>query len=304
MKVLETEITPFIKSVFFLDIRETSHLSSPFHGHSSYHKHPELQLTLILEGSGKRIIGTQVDDFGPGDMVFLGSDLPHTWLNEPAYYLKYSNTHSKAITLFIRPEIFSQMAAFFPEMSKIQDMLETALKGIHIFGKTRDLIREHLLKMQRMEGFEKVICLLEIVHLISVTEEKDFIIANNGKSLKGGQYSDRLIAVLKYIENNLHDQITLEEVSDLACMSKHSFCRFFKSRTNKTFFNYLIELRMDHACKLLRSDDKPISDIAFLSGYNSDSYFCKVFKEYTGESPYQYKRRVQESNKYMYVYHD
>lgn len=301
MKVLETEIMPFIKQAFFLDIREDTFLSSPFHGQSSYHKHPELQLTLILQGRGKRIIGSKVSDFESGDMVFLGSNVPHTWLNDPMQHQRISNMNSKVITLFVNPSIFHQMANLFPDMAKIQTMLSLSSKGIRIIGSTRDHIKDMLLRMQILTGFEKVLCLLEIIHCISISEETELLLVEKQEKPKTVQYSDRLVSVLKHVEDNLQDQITLEEISKLACMTNHSFCRFFKNRTGKTFFRYLVEVRIEHACKLLHSDDRTISEVASLSGYNSDSYFCKVFREHTGQSPYQYKRKIQETDSYLFV---
>lgn len=291
MKVIETEITPFIRNPLHMDMREDPYLSSPYHAKPAYHKHPELQLTLILEGHGKRIIGNEVADFMSGDMVFIGSNVPHVWLSDPVYFEKGSKLRSKVITVYINPVVFQSMFELVSEMDDIKTMLQQASKGINIYGNTRSLIADKLIKLSSKAGFEKAVGLLQIMNIISRASEKRLIIEHDVTD-DSGQYPDRLIQVLKFMKDNMHRQITLDEVAEIACMTKPSFCRFFKSRTQKKFFQYLEEVRVNEACKLLIETDHPISDVAHLCGYNSDSHFCKVFKEHMGKSPFRFRSDV------------
>jgi len=291
MKVIETEITPFIKNPVHLDMREDTYLSSPYHAKPAYHKHPELQLTLILEGHGKRIIGNEVADFKSGDMVFIGSNVPHVWLSDPVYFEKDSKLKSKVITVYISPAVFQNIFELIEEMDDIKLMVREASKGINIYGKTRSLIADKLIKLSSKTGFEKVVGLLQVLSIIARSAEKRLILEHDTAE-DNGQYPDRLIQVLKFMTDNLKRQITLDEVAEIACMTKPSFCRFFKSRTHKKFSQYLEELRINEACKLLIETDHPISDVAHLCGYNSDSHFCKVFKEHMGKSPFRFRSDV------------
>jgi AraC-like DNA-binding protein len=294
MKPVHTEIGHFIKSPLYVELKDEPYLTSAYYPRSaSYHAHPELQLTFILEGFGKRIIGNKISQFEPGDMVFIGSNVPHIWISDPVFYEEDSLRRSKAITVYINQKIFQQMFDSVKEMNGIRDMIEQASKGINIFGETRNEIADKLINLCSEEGFEKVRGLMEIMHLISISSEKCLII-NKDYEAVGATQSDRLVNVIKFIKDNLHEQITLSQVADVACMTIQSFCRFFKSRMKKTFSEYLNALRVSHACKLLIELDRPISDVANLSGFISHSHFCRVFKEQIGKSPYQYRAEINK----------
>lgn len=293
MRIIQTEITPFINSALYLELREHPFLSSPYHAQPSFHKHPELQLTFILEGYGKRIIGNKITSFEPGDMVFIGSNVPHVWLSDPIFFEKDSILQSRVITVYINPKIFQQMFEYVEEMEDIKEMILQASKGINIFGETRNIIAKELMILSGKTGFEKVVGLLQIMNLISTSTDKSLIL-NKESEEPASHYSDRLIDVLKFMKENLQEQISLDQVAEVACMTVPSFCRFFKTRTKKTFSQYLVELRIAQACTILIEADKPISDIAILCGYNSASHFCKVFKDQTGQSPHQYKCSITQ----------
>lgn len=287
MRLLQTQITPFVNNFLHIDVREQPFLYCPLHGQPSFHAHPELELVFILEGFGKRIIGNKVTHYESGDMVFIGSGVPHIWLSDPAYYKQDSTLRSKVIVTYINPKVFESMFIHIKELDGVKEMINQAAKGINIFGNTRTSIAEKLIGLSSKTGFEKVDGLLQIMHLISVSTEKNFILNEDHVSAPG--LSDRMNDVIEYITSNLSEQITLKQVADVACLTVPSFCRFFKKRTKMTFFQYLTNVRMSQACKLLIEVDKSVSYIANMCGYISDSHFCKVFKDHIGQSPYQYK---------------
>lgn len=143
-------------------------------------------------------------------------------------------------------------------------------------------------------GFKKVEGLLQIMHIISTSEEKYFIVNDDETEIQTTE-ADCLIDVLKFLKENIQEQISLEQVASIACMQKQSFCRFFKRRTKKTLSQYLEELRMEHAKKLLiERKEQSISEIAFACGYTTSSHFCKIFKDYNNQSPFQYKRNIRK----------
>ncbi len=295
MRIVRTEIAPLINNCIHLEYREQHFLSSFNQSPPSFHQHPELQLTFILEGYGKRIIGNKINLFEPGDMVFIGSNVPHIWISDAAFYAEGSDLRSKVITVYIDPRIFQQMFEYVKEASAIKEMIMQAAKGINIYGETRSIIAEKLISLSQTDGFERVYGLLHILDLISNSKEKNLILGDD-EEIPKGSYSDRLINVLKFIKDNLSEEITLDQVTEIACMTKQSFCRFFKERTRKTFSQYLVELRMDHACKLLVELDRPISTIATLCGYNSNSHFSHVFRQYVGKTPNKFRSNAVKNN--------
>lgn len=288
MKILQTEITPFVNNPLHLELSEHPYVSSLNNGQAFFHEHPELQLTFIMEGYGKRIIGDQVSPFEPMDMVFVGSHVPHVWQSDPIFYQEGSGLQSKVITVYIDPKIFQQMFDSVKEMGGIREMIREASMGISIFGETRNKIAEKLISLCSKTGFERLDGLLQIMNLISISSEKSFIIKKDIRQ-PAGNHSDRLIAVLNYMKQNFYEQITLQQIAAIAFMTIPAFCRFFKNRMKKTFSEYLIELRVAHACKMLMEEDKAISDIAHSCGFISHSHFCKVFRASMKQSPHQYK---------------
>ncbi len=277
-----------------VELRDQPYLFSPLHGRPCFHAHPELELVLILEGYGKRIIGNKVTNYESGDMVFIGSGVPHLWLSDPVFYKQDSNLRSRAIVVYVNSKIFEPMLAFVNEFDEVKEMLQQASKGINIFGETRNIIAEKLIALSSKTGFDKANGLLQIMHLISISADRNFI-GNKELNVAAGQNSDRLIDVIKFTKDNLQEPVSLKQVAEVACMTIPSFCRFFKSRTKMRFSQYLVDVRMTYACTLLIELDKPISEIANMCGYSSNSHFCKVFKDHTGQSPHQYRCGINKN---------
>lgn len=297
MKILHTEITPLTNEFLHIDLRNQLFLSSPFHTHPSFHSHPELELVFIAEGFGKRIIGNKIESFEAGDMVFVGSNLPHVWLSDASFYEEGSNLRSTVIVTYFNPEMFQLFFDTVKEFKEIKEMIRQAAQGLRITGKTRTLIAKKLILLANKTGFEKIHGFMQIMHLISITEEKSFII-NTEEQVMGEYENDRLIEVIKFVKANLGENINLKQVAEIACMTEQSFCRFFKTRLQKNFSQYLAELRMVYASSLLlKAVDKTISEIACNCGYGSSSHFCKVFKDHYGQSPFQYKNNIPKMAK-------
>ncbi|MBO9571087.1 MAG: AraC family transcriptional regulator [Chitinophagaceae bacterium] len=292
MRLLHTEITPLINEFLCIELRDQQFLQSPYYSQPVFHAHPELELVLILEGYGTRIIGDTVEPFEAGDMVFIGANVPHVWLSDEAFYKENSKLHSRLIVTYFNPNKFKDVFDSVKEFASIRDIIRQASKGIRIFGETRKIIADKLMEISSKTGFEKIDGLLQIMNTISTSEERSFII-NKEIGDSDQQYSDRLIEVIKFIKENLHNQISLKQVSEIACMTEQSFCRFFRNRTKKSFSQYLLDQRISYACTLLIQSDKSISEISDLCGYKSSSHFCKVFKDQINQSPYQYKRSLQ-----------
>jgi AraC-like DNA-binding protein len=292
MRLLKTEITPFINDIMYVDLREQPFLWSPFHSQPTLHSHPELELVFIIEGFGKRIIGNKVEPFESGDMVFVGSNLSHVWLSDPAFYEQNSMLKSRAIVVYFNPKTLTKVFDSIKEFQSIREMIQQSSKGIRIFGETRDIIADKLIGLSTLTGYEKVVGLLGIMNLISDSPDK-YVIDNHETDNQADLRPDKLIEVINYIKENHHKQITLTQVANIAGMTEQSFCRFFKKRTRKNYSQYLNDLRIAQAKELLIQTDRPISDIAHLCGYNSDSHFCRIFKEHVGESPFKYKAFVQ-----------
>ncbi len=286
MKIEKTEITPRLNSYVSVLKREESFFQSPFH------YHPELELVYIIDSYGKRIIGNFVEQFEAGDMVFLGSNVPHVWLNDEVYYRGIPKLKAKAIVVYFNKEIFGKLFYELKETHKINTFFSQAEKGIRITGNTNVLVAEKLEELTKKKDFQIIAGLFEILSLLVESTEFSFINSESYTPANDTNKNDRLSEVFKYVKEKYREDITLAEISRFANLTPPSFCRLFKSRTKKHFVEYLNEVRVSNACKLLMETDMSISEVAYECGYKTVSNFNKLFKKITGTTPKEYKKNT------------
>ena len=284
MKIERTEITPQLNSYVSVIKREEPFFQSPFH------YHPELELVYVIESYGKRIIGNSVEQFEAGDMVFLGSNIPHVWLNDEIYYNERSPLKARAIVVYFNREVFNKIFYEQKETNKINALFNKAIRGIKIDGKTNLVIAKKLEKLSKKKDFDILVGLLEILSFLA--ESKDVTFINNEAYAPVTEISqnDRLSTVFKYVKENCREDISLSTISGIANLAPQSFCRLFKKKVKKNFIQYLNEVRVSNACKLLMESDLSAAEIAYECGYKTVSNFNKLFKKITGVAPKEYKK--------------
>lgn len=287
MKIEKTKITSHLNSYISVVSREESFFQSPFHSH------PELELVFIKESYGKRIVGNSVEQFTAGDMVFLGSDIPHVWLNDEIHYKGINTLKAKAIVVYFNKEIFGPVFYELKETQKINSLFNQAARGLSITGKTNELVAKKLEKLVHKKNFEVIIGLFEILSILSESSEISFI--NNESYIPANNQikNDRLSDVFEYVKTNFQQDISLDEISKIANLTPTSFCRMFKSKTKKNFVEYLNEIRVSNACKYLIETDMGMSEIAYECGYKTASNFNKLFKKLTGTTPKEYRKKAE-----------
>jgi AraC-like DNA-binding protein len=283
MKVLQTEISPRINSFLSLIERDEAFFKAPFHFH------PEMELVYIVESFGKRIIGDNIESFREGDMVFIGSNLPHVWMNDEIFYSGGTHLKAKAIVLYFNKDIFSPGFYEMKEASKMNEFFQNAGKGIRINGETKELVAEKFKCILLKRDFEKMVGLFEILHILSQSRDITFITSDGYHAQLKHAETDRLSAVYKYVQHHFKDNISLGTIANISNLTPQSFCRLFKKRTGKNFVEYLNEVRVAAACKYLLDTDWSISEIAYNCGYKTVSNFNKLFKSITGTSPKIYR---------------
>lgn len=287
MQIEKTKITSYQNSSVSVLSREEAFFQAPFHSH------PELELVYIIESYGKRIVGNSVEQFVPGDMVFLGSDIPHVWLNDEIYYQGISTLKAKAIVVYFNKEIFGPAFYELKETQKINSFFNQAVRGVAITGKTNQLIAKKLEKLVQKKDFEMIVGLFKILALLSESSDIKFInkelyTPTNEKSKK-----DRLSAVFEYLKENYNEEISLLKIAEIANLTPTSFCRMFKIKTKKSFVEYLNEIRVSNACKMLIETDMGISEVAYKCGYKTASNFNQLFKKLTGTTPKEYRKKAE-----------
>lgn len=286
MKILQTEISPVISSHLSLIERDDAFFKAPFHFH------PEMELVYILESFGKRIIGDTIEPFSPGDMVFIGSNLPHIWMNDEIFFKDNSDLKAKAIVFYCNKNVFGQGFYEMKEAIRLKDFFQKAEKGMRIVGTTKEIIAKKLKILLHKKDFEKVIGLFEILHILSQSDDINFITSDGYNAQLNYSETDRLSNVYKYVQSHFKEDISLDTIAGISNLTPQSFCRLFKKRTGKSFVEYLNEVRIATACKYLLDTDWSISEVAYNSGYKTVSNFNKLFKNITGYSPTAYKEKA------------
>ena len=239
-----------------------------------WHFHPELELHYIIKGEGTQYIGDTVSSFSGGDLILLGENLPHTWRCSEQYFRGDPNEEVEAFVLQFLPTCFGKDFLDLPETQAISALYETAKKGMIIHGKTKEKLAETLYEIVNASSLERIIHLLKILQILGATSEFETISPGYANShLANVSEMHRLEKIYTYVLAHYREEISLELISSIANLSVSSFSRYFKKMTNKTFFEFLIEIRISNVCRALVDDKLPIEVICYDCGFNNISNF-------------------------------
>ena len=257
-----------------------------------WHFHPELELHYIVKGHGTQYIGDTISSFSDGDLILLGENLPHTWRCTDEYFQGNPEVEVEAYVLQFLPTCFGKDFLGIPETHSISTLFETAKKGMIIYGETKAKLSEILHEIVKSNQLERVINLLKILQILGSSSEYQTISPGYANShLNNISEMKRLEKIYTYVLAHYREEISLETISSIANLSVSSFCRYFKTMTKKTFFEFLIEIRISNVCRALVEDKLPIEVICYECGFNNISNFYRHFKKITGMTPYTYKKQ-------------
>jgi AraC-like DNA-binding protein len=177
-----------------------------------------------------------------------------------------------------------------PELKSIETLLEKAKQGIKITGNTKTQVKTLISKLSAAKGLERITTLLAMLEKIALSKEKEYINTLYHPAKIEKSEADRLNKVLQYISDNFQRKITLDEIASVASLSAKAFCRYFKSKTRKTFYGFLLEVKVAHACNLILEKDMTIYEVCYDSGFNNLSNFNRYFKKLMNKTPFEFKR--------------
>lgn len=277
--------------------RENSSFTVTHHQESTFlkvwHYHPELELVLSLKGTGTRFVGDSIKKFEEGDLVLIGKNLPHMWLNDEAYFEKGSKLVAEDITIHFKKEFLGFDFLDSKEMELISKLLYIARYGIkfnELPQKTKKKIR-NLYKLA--PGFERTIAFLQLLNVLANHKNKEFLSSEGFVNSFKQNQNENLDKTYEYIFENFAKPISLKDVAEVANMNPSAFSRFFKRVNNVTFSRYLNEVRIGYACKQLIENKHKIATICYDSGYNNLSNFNRQFKAIKHMSPKQYLEKQE-----------
>jgi AraC-like DNA-binding protein len=252
-----------------------------------YHQHPEFEITVVISGSGRRVTDDFIEPFQEGEIVVVPPNIPHGWVYDKAL-CDTEGMKENACWQF-NDDYLDNLSRFSPEFNIVIDFLRNLNQCIEVIGETADSVRKLLLDYPNQTEPEGSLTLLKVLYLISYSGDYRYIGESEFLGIKIHKNQKRLQAIYKYIVENYHRKITLNEIASVASMNKTAFCLFFKKARNQSFASYLIDFRLQVACTMLSRTDKKISDISYAVGFGDTPYFNRVFKKKYGISPSQFR---------------
>lgn len=261
-----------------------------FQANKNWHYHPEIEIIQIKKGEGTHFIGDSIKRFQAGDIFLIGSNLPHFFRFDDAYLQQESEIMANVNVTQFCENFWGEKFLQLPENTIIRNVLEKAKRGIVLPPNITGNISRIISRLLHTEGPERIILLLEMLNVIANAKELTQLSSIGFKNEYGGTENDRINAVYDFSFTNFKRKIELEEIAAIAGISPNSFCRYFKARTKKTYSQFILEIKVGYACKLLIDNKYSVKQICYESGFNNFASFHKYFKLITNKSPLDYKR--------------
>ncbi|MBO9155001.1 helix-turn-helix domain-containing protein [Chitinophaga sp. GCM10012297] len=254
-----------------------------------WHYHPEYEIVLVTESTGKRFIGDHLSDFQPGNLALIGANLPHHYRNDDKYLEEGSRLRARSIVIHFTEASLGEDFLALPESRRIRKLFARAVCGLDVGGATQRKVSRKLQEIVQLSGMRRWLCLVDILQdiaesksLMSITRSP--FVGHNPKE------SSRLSDVFDWIHAHFDNDIRLGEAAAIAGMQENAFSRFFSLRTRKTFSGFVQELRLQKAARLLEENELAVTEVCYECGYNNISNFNRQFLQHYGVSPLKYRR--------------
>ncbi|MEJ7643444.1 MAG: AraC family transcriptional regulator [Chryseolinea sp.] len=265
------------------------------HFDPNWHFHSEFQLFIVLKGTGTRFIGDHFSPFKTGDVVFTGPDLPHVWRNDLEYFGDDHVWLTEGIVLYFHQHFLGEEFMKTNEAYRIRQLFIKAQRGMEIIGDTAAQVEKMMYQLLQTRDFDSMLMLLNLLNVMANTSEYNLLASPGYTNSLKELDTARMNKVHAYVMRNFKDRITLEEIAAISNMTPTSFSRYFKIHANKTFSDFLSEIRIGHACKLLAEKKMSVSQVCYDSGFQTVSNFNRQFKAITHSNPMEYRKRYCEA---------
>ena len=267
-----------------------------YHSINSFHSHPELELLYVRSGQGTFSIGESSRRISSGTMILIGANIPHMFKFETNRYYDYAMKHGKTpvplelLTLHFDYSKLGNEFISLPENSVLINLFELSKTGLIVTDNTKDTAIAYLKKIQTCPNYEQLPLLLQLLNKIGEHENTFHPIEKTSEKPFKKIDESRLTSIYLYTMDNFYREIKLKDIATIVHMVPNAFCHYFKSRTGRSYFDFLIEVRIEHACKLLKEGNESISYICNDSGFSNLSNFNRYFKLKIGKSPLSYRQ--------------
>lgn len=252
------------------------------------HYHPEFEIIFVEKSYGIRVMGSHIGNFRDGDLMFISPNLPHVWKNDKDFYKDNKDFCVDVYVIQFRRDALGKDFFDLPEFAHVRNLFLLGQQGVFVTGRDRRAIAELIKKVYSSFGFERLILFLKTIDALAKTKEYELLSSPGYTNTYNVANSERINLVMNFLMEHYNREIPLDEIAGLVNLNKSSFCRYFRSRTHKTCSQFLNEIRIAHACKLLLNKNMNIAEIGYEIGYNNISHFNRQFKLITGTTARAY----------------
>lgn len=277
---------PSTRGNSFLVNRYTSpYFETPLHFHEEY------ELVYCENGFGQKYIGNSFSEYQQGEMALIGKNVPHLFMADHSFYETDATLKPSSVVIQFLEDFLGKSFFYCPEMTEMKQVLSLSMNGLMITGKTKEAIMPIMLAMLEEGKTGRLKCLIEIFGILSASTD---LVPLSVSTIIGTNINDslKMHKVLAYALANFKEDITIQEVAALTNLSASAFCRYFKSRTQKSFLSFIIEMRLNEACKLLRETELSILNICYEAGFKNLSNFNRLFRKQFNQNPVEYRRNI------------
>ncbi|TKK65145.1 AraC family transcriptional regulator [Ilyomonas limi] len=254
-----------------------------------WHFHPEYELTYIATSQGTRYVGNSIENFSEDDLVLIGANLPHCWINSPN-----QQQAASALVVYFKEDFVDKSWMNSGEFGSIRNLLELSNKGIKFHKSVALKLKEKIFELHKLPSLDRLILILKILQELAETKERHFLCEQGFSYELNHTNNERINKVYKYIEKNYQKKIALTDIARQVNMTEESFSRFFSKTMKKSFFEFLNEYKINKACKSLIETDKQINEICYASGFESIPFFYRQFKKFKNCQPKNYRMYYQK----------
>ncbi len=258
----------------------------PWHFHSQY------ELIFVRESYGCCFVGDHIEDYKAGDLFLFGSNLPHYMRSDDVYATPETPGRVQGTIIQFEENFMDYSFSHYPQFMQIHAMLERAGRGLKFSGLKGTPVGVLLENFPKEEGFRQITCLLEMLQELAVSPVQKLLASANYSETFPVFGDKRIDKVLSYIQSNYTQKLSLSGIAAMAHMNPAAFCRYFKEQSGKTLLEYIMDVRIGYACRLLVVSKMTVAQIALECGFDSLTHFNKMFKKLTKFTPTSYREHI------------
>ena len=266
-----------------------------FYPFAPWHHHPEFEMVFQIKGRGKRMVGNNVDRFAENDLVFIGPFLPHQWIPDLYYPGHPDNYREQAFVIQFLDDFLGEKFFDLPENASLKKFLAGSARGCEFYGSTKKKIISILLNMMESNDTERLFGLLSVFEVFATSAEFHYLSSPASVDSFMLRENESMHKALQFIMQNFQKEIQIKDMLEVTNMSYATFYNYFKRNYKVPFKEYLLDIRIEYACKLLKDEALNISEVAYGCGFENLSNFNRQFRRLKGMTPSQYQRKLEGS---------